>query len=547
MNNEHSLASLYTNAFRENWDRPAFSDFDGGTFAYNEVASTIKSLHLFYQLAGLQRGDKVAVLGRNSANWGSVFLSVISAGLVIVPILPDFNEGDTNHIVNHSETKIIFCAKAQLDKIDLEHSPNLQAVVLLDDFSFHSAKDENIQYKLNDGFQYYKDNKLEKEGFTFENWDSEDMCLISYTSGTSGFTKGVMVPERSLVSNIVYAREHMPLKPGDRIVSFLPMAHVYGLLFEFLFPVTLGCHITFLSRMPTPAIITKAFGQVKPNLILSVPLIIEKIYKKKILPAIDKPSMRVLLKLPVISNIILKKIREKMIETFGGEFFEIVIGGAPLSEEVEAFFKRIKFPITVGYGMTECGPLISYDAWNTTQPSSAGNLVDRMEVRIDSEDPFNVVGEIQVKGANTMLGYYKNEEETRAAFTEDGWLKTGDLGIIDANNYIFIKGRSKNMLLGPSGQNIYPEEIEARMCNQSYVSECVVTERDSKLVALVFPDFEAMKADNVEEAKLADIMDENRKRVNTQLPKYEQVNRVELVKEEFEKTPKKNIKRFKYV
>lgn len=542
-----TLAKLYTQSFHKNWENFAFSDYEGKDFKYKDVAKIIKSLHLFYQLAGLQRGDKIAVLGRNSAHWGSVFLSAVSAGLVIVPILPDFNESDTNHIINHSESKIVIGAKSLLDKIDFEKSPNLMAVVVLEDFSFHTGKDENFQYKLADAFKYYEENKLTKKAFQFEEWDREEMCVISYTSGTSGFTKGVMIPERSLVSNIVFAQEHMPLKPGDRIVSFLPMAHVYGLLFEFLFPVTLGCHITFLSKIPSPAIITKVFGEVRPHLILSVPLVIEKIYKKRLLPTLQKPVMKVLLALPGISNIILKKIRAKLVETFGGRFFEIVIGGAPLSADVEKFFKRINFPFTIGYGMTECGPLISYEAWDKTMPSSAGKLVDRMEVRIDSEDPYNVVGEIQVKGENVMLGYYKNEEDTKATFTDDGWLKTGDLGVIDANNFIYIRGRSKNMLLGPSGQNIYPEEIEAKLCNQNYIAECVVTDRDGKLVALVYPDHEAMKQDKVEESALPAIMEENRKKANAELPRYEQVSSIELVNEEFEKTPKKNIKRFKYV
>ena len=356
-----------------------------------------------------------------------------------------------------------------------------------------------------------------------------------------------MIPERSLVSNIVYAQEHMPLEAGHRIVSFLPMAHVYGLLFEFLFPVTLGCHISFLAKMPTPQIITQAFGKVKPNLILSVPLIIEKIYKKRILPTIEKPVMKVLLATPIISGVILKKVRAKLVETFGGNFFEIVIGGAPLSADVEKFFKRIKFPFTIGYGMTECGPLISYEAWNKTMTSSAGRLVDRMEVRIESEDPYNVVGEIQVRGENVMLGYYKNEQATKESFTEDGWLKTGDLGIIDANNFIYIRGRSKNMILGPSGQNIYPEEIEAKLANLPYVAECVVVDRNHKLVALVFPDKEALKADQVDEAQIPAIMAENLKKLNHELPKYESVSEIRLVDEEFEKTPKKNIKRFKYM
>ena len=542
-----TLAKLYTDTFHKNWNHPAFSDYEGKTVTYSEVANDIKSLHLFYQILGLRQGDKIAVLGRNSANWGTLFLSAISAGIIIVPILPDFNNSNTNHIINHSEARLVVGAKSLLGKVDFEKAEKVEVVLVLEDFSLHAARGEDMQYKLADSFEYYQNNKLTKRGFQFEEWDREDACIISYTSGTSGFTKGVMIPERSLVSNIIYAQDHMPLKPGDKIVSFLPMAHVYGLLFEFLFPVTLGCHITFLSKIPSPAVITKVFGEVKPHLILSVPLVIEKIYKKRLLPTLQKPTMKILLALPGISKIILKKIKAKLIETFGGRFFEIVIGGAPLSAEVEEFFKRINFPITVGYGMTECGPLISYEAWNKTMPSSAGRLVDRMEVRIDSEDPYATVGEIQVKGENVMLGYFKNEKATKEAFTEDGWLRTGDLGVIDKNNFIFIRGRSKNMILGPSGQNIYPEEIEARITNQNFVAECVVVERNHKLVAMVYPDYEALKQEEISETDLPEIMEENRKKLNTELPKYEQISAFELVSEEFEKTPKKNIKRFKYV
>jgi len=543
----NSLAKLYNTSFDDNWDELAFSDYEGKDFTYKEIAEIIKSLHLFYQIMGIQRGDKIAVLGRNSAHWGSVFLSAVSAGIVIVPVLPDFNESNTNHIINHSEARIVFGAKSLLGKVDFEKSTNVEAIVVLEDFSFHAAKDENSKFKLADSFKFYKDKPLPKESFKFEEWKPDETCVISYTSGTSGFTKGVMIPERSLASNINYARENMPLNPGDKIASFLPMAHVYGLLFDFLFPVTLGCHITFLSKIPSPAIITKVFGEVRPHLILSVPLVIEKIYKKRILPAIEKPHMQLLLKIPGISGLILKKIKEKLKGTFGGRFFEIVIGGAPLSADVEKFFRRMEFPFTIGYGMTECGPLISYAAWNQSIPSSAGKLVDRMEVRIDSEDPYNKVGEIQVRGENLMLGYYKNEKATKEAFTEDKWLKTGDLGIIDKNNFIYIKGRSKNMILGPSGQNIYPEEIEAKIMNLPFVAECVVTERENKLVAMVYPDNDALKAENIPETELDEIMQENQKKVNAELPKYEQISTFEMVNEEFEKTPKKNIKRFKYI
>mgnify|MGYP000869352617 CR=1 FL=1 len=543
----NSLAQLFAKSFHKNWDNIVFSDYEGKDVKYGEVAQTILSLQLFYQLSGLQRGDKIAVLGRNSANWGTIFLSAISSGLVIVPVLPDFNKTDINHIIRHSESKILIGTKSLIELVDFDLQADLKTILIIEDFSLAKSKDEGAQFKLNDAFGYHKENKPGKENFEFFEWQPEDACVISYTSGTSGFTKGVLIPERSLVSNIIFAQEHMPLKPGHKIVSFLPMAHVYGLLFEFLFPVTMGCNITFLNKMPTPALLTKVFDEIKPHLILSVPLIIEKIYKKRLLPTLEKPTIKLLLKIPGISGVLQKKIREKLLGTFGGRFFEIVIGGAPLNTEVEQFFRKIKFPFTIGYGMTECGPLISYEAWNKTMPSSAGKLVDRMEVRIDSADPYNEVGEIQVRGENVMLGYYKNETATRESFTDDGWLRTGDLGVIDKNNFIYIRGRSKNMILGPSGQNIYPEEIESKLTNQAYVAECVVTERKGKLVALIFPDFEALKADHKDESHLSEMMRENIRKINAELPKYEQISSFEFVKEEFEKTPKKNIKRFKYI
>ena len=541
------LANIYTQSFRKNWDFTAFTDYEGNNYTYSEVASNIKSLQHFYQLVGLRRGDKIAVLGRNSANWGTTFLSAISAGMVIVPVLPDFNDSDTNHIINHSESKIVICAKSLLGKIDFAKNENILAIIVIEDFSLYTSRIEGLEKMLSDSFLLTKENGLDKNDFEFAPCDPEETCMISYTSGTSGFTKGVMIPERSVVSNLIFAQDNMPLKPEDKIVSFLPMAHVYGLLFEFMFPVTLGCHITFLNRMPAPALLTKVFSEVKPHLIISVPLIIEKIYKKRILPTLQKPIIKILLKVPGISGILLKKIKAKLVETFGGRFFEIVIGGAPLSTEVEQFLQQIKFPLTVGYGMTECGPLISYAAWDKTMPLSAGKLVDRMEVRIDSEDPYNEVGEIQVKGANVMKGYYKAPEITQEVFTDDGWLKTGDLGVIDKNNFIYIRGRSKNMILGSSGQNIYPEEIESKISNLPFVAECVVIEREDKLVALVFPDFEALKTENQAENELPKIMEENRKKVNADLSKYEQISKIELVQNEFEKTPKRNIKRFKYV
>ncbi len=543
---ELTLPGLLLYGERRFTDTPALSFVSGQPFTYHEVYLQACRVASYLISTGIKPGDTVALFSENMPHWGITYFGISLSGAVIVPILPDFNDNDTSHIINHSDAKLVIGAKQLLNKILLEKTPNLESIIVLEDFSLHWAKDENVQYKLADSFQYYKENKLEKSGFTFEEWEPKEMCIISYTSGTSGFTKGVMIPERSLVSNIIFAQDHMPLQAGSKIVSFLPMAHVYGLLFEFLFPLSLGCHITFLSKIPSPAIITKVFGEVKPHLVLSVPLVIEKIYKKRLLPTLEKPTIKVLLAIPGISNILLKKIRAKLVDTFGGRFFEIVIGGAPLSADVEKFFKRINFPFTIGYGMTECGPLVSYAAWNKTLPASAGQLVDRMEVRIESEDPYNIVGEIQVKGDNVMLGYFKNEQATKEAFTDDGWLKTGDLGIIDKNNFIFIKGRSKNMLLGPSGQNIYPEEIEAKLSNQKHIAECVVIDRNRKLVALVYPDTESMRVENVDNTELPGIMESNRKKVNAELPKYEQISSIEIVNEEFEKTPKKNIKRFKY-
>ncbi|HEX7584867.1 MAG TPA: AMP-binding protein, partial [Prolixibacteraceae bacterium] len=419
-------------------------------------------------------------------------------------------------------------------------------VVSLTDFSALSFKTQEEKERWGKCFSAEHAGKSSPENFELDEYEADDLSIISYTSGTSGFTKGVMIPARSLLSNIIYAQEHMPLKAGDRIVSFLPMAHVFGLLFEFLFPVSVGCHVTFLSKAPTPQLIIKAFQEVKPKLILSVPLVIEKIYNKRIKPALEKPMAKFLLQIPGIQLLLYKKVRASLVETFGGNFHEIVIGGAPLNHEVETFFRKIKFPFTIGYGMTECGPLISYEPSTSFRQSSAGKLVDRMEVRIDSNDPYNEVGEILVKGTNVMMGYYKNEKATSDAIDSEGWLHTGDLGIIDSDHFIYIKGRSKNMLLGPSGQNIYPEEMEAKLSNYPFVLECVITEREGKMVAFVFPDPERIEAESTNENRLKEIMAQNCKQVNKELPKFSQLSSIILVDKEFEKTPKRNIKRYLY-
>ena len=540
------LNRIFTRGFRENWSLPAFSDFQGTTTTYGEAAQIIHQIHSYFREIGIKKGDKIAILGRNSSNWAISFLAISGYGGVAVPVLPDFNPDDIVHILNHSESIFLFAADTLYDKLNIEKIPGIRGVISLTDFSAKSFKSEEAKDLWEKWFTVEHAGQSSPESFDLDEYAPEDLSIISYTSGTSGFTKGVMIPARSLLSNIVYAQDHMPLKAGERIVSFLPMAHVFGLLFEFMFPVTMGCHVTFLSKAPTPQLIIKAFQEVRPRLILSVPLVIEKIYKKRILPELEKPLVKFLLKIPGIRLLLYKKVRAALIETFGGNFYEIVIGGAPLNHKVEAFFRKIKFPFTIGYGMTECGPLISYEPWKSFRPSSAGSLVDRMEVRIDSKDPFNDVGEILVRGDNVMMGYYKNEKITAEAIDSEGWLHTGDLGIIDRKNSIYIRGRCKNMLLGASGQNIYPEEMEDKLNNYPFVLECVITERNSKLVAFVYPDPEMIETDQPDENRLKAIMEENRIQVNKELPKYAQLSSIILVANEFEKTPKRNIKRYLY-
>ncbi|WP_163716003.1 AMP-binding protein [Mangrovibacterium lignilyticum] len=543
--NEKGLIAYYKQSFQENKDFQVFSDYEGISYTYGDAAKLIYQIHGFFEQCQLKKGDKVALFGRNSSHWGITFLATISYGAVAVPVLPDFNPADVHHIVKHSESKLLFAADQLFEKLDLAEMNGLQAVISL-------QRMDPVWAKTTEILNFWRLPNTSRPPFSTDIFmpvelEDEDICVISYTSGTSGFTKGVILPARSLKSNIRFAREHMPLKQGDQIVSFLPMAHVFGLLFEFLFPVTLGCHITFLTKPPTPQIIVKAFKEVKPHLILSVPLVIEKIYNKQIQPALEKPLMSFLLKVPGINTLLHRKVKQKLVETFGGRFYEIVIGGAALNREVEDFFRKIKFPFTIGYGMTECGPLISYQSWDKTRPHSAGKLVDQLQLKIDSADPYNEVGEIMVKGDHVMAGYYKNPEATAQTIDEDGWLRTGDLGITDPNNFIYIRGRSKNMLLGPSGQNIYPEEIEAKLSSQHFIQECVVVDRDGKLVALVFPDYECLQIHHHSKPEdISRIIDDYRLKVNKELAKYSQISKIELVETEFEKTPKRNIKRYLY-
>jgi len=536
------LNEFFEKAVRENWEKQAFSDYQGKDYTYEQVAEKIAGLHKVFGELKIGKRDKIALLAGNSSDWAITYLAVVTYGAIVVPVLPDFSTANIHHIVNHSDAKLLFVSDSIYQRIESDNMRALLGIVNLNDHSVIRDNTKNLQ-------EIFESNSVVLTGpdeFSLKMFSLDDICLLSYTSGTTGFTKGVMLSRRSISSNITYARENMPLQPGNRIVSFLPMAHVYGMLFEFLFPFTLGCHISFLTKIPSPQIVTKAFGEIRPHLILSVPLVVEKIYKKRIQPSTEKPLMKFLLKTPLISDLIKNKINKKLEKSFGEEFKELVIGGAPLSEEVEAFFRDIGFRFTIGYGMTECAPLISYASWTISRFRSAGKVVDRMQIRIHKKNESDEIGEIQVKGDQVMSGYYKSVEDSKAAFTADGWLKTGDLGYLDQDGFLYIKGRSKNMLLGPSGQNIYPEELEARICNLPYVQECVVKQVDHKLVALVYLEMDLLRQENIDEDKLKAIMKDNRTKLNHDLPRFEHISEFIITDEEFRKTPKRNIKRYLY-
>ncbi len=534
---------------KENWDLQAFTNYRGDTLNYGQTASEILKLHHIFKALDVKKGAKIAVLGKNSTNWAITYLATVTYGAVIVPILADFKADDIHHILNHSEAEMLFVGDGLYEDIDEKMIPNINVIFALEDFSILYNKHNSIKEDITKAKVHW-DKEFEKNltpsSFTFEKIKNDKLAAIVYTSGTTGFSKGVMLSHNSLIGNIVYAHEHMPLKAGERILSFLPLAHAYGCAFEFLFPFTLGCHITFLTKLPSPKIILKAFADVQPHLILSVPLIIEKIYRKQVKPVLDKGSMKVLIALPGLKSVIKNKIKKKLVAAFGSNFYELVVGGAALNEEAEAFFQCIKFPITIGYGMTECGPLISYASWDKHKPASCGQTINFLEAKIDSDDPQTIVGEIMVRGEVVMDGYFKNKEATAAAIDEDGWLHTGDLGLIDKDGFIFIKGRRKSMILSSSGQNIYPEELEAKIDNLPYIQESLVIEKSGKLVALVYADFEKIDSEKISETQIEDIMEQNRKDINKILPSYSFISKFELYPEEFEKTPTKKIKRFLY-
>ena len=534
-------------ACRKFWNKPALNNIGGETFDYAQMATQIEKFHLVFDKLGFKKGDKIAICAQNGARWGMAYLAVNTYETVIVPILADFTADSVNHLVNHSDSIALFTNEAKWKKLDIAKMPKLKLVVDVDNWRTLWTADPSVQeiYDQMDALfteKYPQGFGPEDVHFPTDNWD--DLSTINYTSGSTGDPKGVMLTYRNFSANVDYSQRNVPA--GDKMVSMLPMAHMYGLVIEFIYPLCNGTSIYWLGKAPTPAALMKAFADVKPYLLITVPLVMEKIYKSKVKPTLDKPLIKVLLKIPGINNIIYKKVKDGLVQAFGGNVLEFIMGGAPLNPEVERLFKRIKFPYLVGYGMTEACPLLAYEHWTKYVAGSCGKCVDVAEVRIDSEDPQHVVGEIQCRGENIMIGYYKNEEATRNAFTDDGWLKTGDLGIIDAEGNIFIRGRSKNMILGPSGQNIYPEEIEAVVNNQAYVLENVVVDRGGKLVALVFLDEQAIAKALLDVEARSNIPENIRVGANRQLPSYSQISKVELVDKPFEKTPKMSIKRFLY-
>ncbi len=546
---KENFVGFLESSIKLNWEKEALSDYNGESFFYKDVADRIARIHIGFELAGIQKGDKISLLGKNSAGWGIVFLATVSYGAVIVPILTDFTTENIHHIVNHSDSVLFFVGDENFSSLDMKEMTMLKAVYSLNNFSVLFSSGlmyDEMDEKIDNLFHERYVDGFTKDAFATKQVENNQLAEISYTSGTTGFSKGVMLSHNSLMANIRYAHNNMPLKSGDKIVSFLPLAHSYGCAFEFLFPFTLGCHITILGKIPSPQILLKAFSEIKPRLILSAPLVIEKVYKKQLLPVISKPIMKILLKVPIINSILYKKIKTKLFNVFGGNFHEIVIGGSAFNQDAEAFLKTIKFPFTIGYGMTECAPLISYANWKKTKLKSAGKIVDSLEIKIDSSNPYEEVGEILVKGDNVMMGYYKNEEATKAVLDKDGWLHTGDLGVIDEEKYVFIRGRSKDMLLGSSGQNIYPEEIEAQINNMDYVLESVVIQQDNKIVALACPDPDKVKKEAINDEKLQAIFNQHKKTLNLSLPKFMNVSEIRIHKEEFTKTPKKSIKRYLY-
>ena len=546
---KHYLEYLQ-NTIANKWESLAMKDLDGNTsYTYGELANEIARLHTTFRELGIKEGDKIALCGRNCANWGLTFLAIETYKAVAVSILPDFTGEGIHTLVNHSEAKLLYCGPNVLKKIDAKEMPGLTAMVFMDDFSLRYAANEEVEKiyaGVGDAFTKEWPNGVTATDLNYPTDNHNDLALINYTSGSTGNPKGVMITHKNLSGNIDFAVKEIPHQEGDKVLSMLPIAHMFGLMYEFLYQVCDGAEVYFLTKAPTPSVLMKAFAQVHPFMILTVPLVIEKIIKGKVLPVINKPLMKVLWKTPGIKSLLHKKVSNTLLQAFGGQLRFLIIGGAALNEEVEKCMHDMHFPYCVGYGMTECAPLITYENWRKYLYRSCGKGIVGMELRIDSEDPTKKEGELQVHGVNVMMGYYKNEQATKETFTEDGWMRTGDLGIIDKDGNLFLRGRSKNMLLGPSGQNIYPEEIEDKLNSLPFVLESVVVQRDQKLVALVYPDNSEAAKKQMAGKNIFEIMDENRKELNKQIPQYSQVTAIEVVEKEFEKTPKRSIKRFLY-
>ena len=547
-----SFNSLIEQSIIKNWELDALTDYKGATLQYRDVARKIEKLHIIFQNSGIDKGDKIAICGRNSSNWAVVFLATLTYGAVAVPILHEFMPDQVHNIVNHSEAKLLFVGDMVAPTIKEEEMPHLEGILFIPDFSVLVSRSEKLTYArehLNEIFGHKYPKYFRQEHVNYYKEESpEELLLINYTSGTTGFSKGVMIPARALWSNYDFATGVLgdKVSRGDNIISILPMAHMYGMMFEFLFEFLIGCHIYFLTRIPSPAIIAQAFAEVKPAVIIAVPLVIEKIIRKKVFPKIQNNLMKLLLNMPVVSKKVNQKICEEVKNAFGGRFYEIIVGGAAFNQEIEHFLHKINFPYTVGYGTTECAPIIAYSDYNDFVPGSCGKAVVHMQVEIESSDPQNIPGEIIVKGLNVMLGYYKNEEATNQVLDSNGWYHTGDLGIMDKDGNIFIKGRSKNMLLGSNGQNIYPEEIEDKLNSLALVGESIVLQREEKLVALVHPDMEEAESMGFSIDDIQKVMAQNLQTLNEMMPGYSKVSDIILHEEEFEKTPKKSIKRYLY-
>ena len=546
---EQSFIALIEQSIKTNWYLNALTDYKGITLQYRDVARKIEKIHILLENAGIEKGDKIAICGRNSAHWTVTYLAVITYGAVVVPILHEFKADQVHNIVNHSEARLLFVGDQIWENLNEAAMPHLEGIIELKDFGVPVSRSEKLAYArdhLNEIFGHKFPCRFRPDDISYEKEKSEYLAIINYTSGTTGYSKGVMLPYRSILSNVLYCKEKIGLKAGDSVVSMLPLGHVFGMTFDFLYGFTAGAHLWFLTRMPSPKIIAESFAEIRPRVIACVPLIVEKIFKKNILPKVDNKLGKLLLHVPIISDKIKELIKQKAMEVFGGNFIEIIIGGAPFNAEVEAFLKMIDFPYTIAYGMTECGPIICHSHWTELKLASCGKVAARMEAKVLSPNPSAIAGELVCRGANLMLGYYKNEEATRQVIDTEGWLHTGDMATIDEDGNVFIKGRCKNLLLTSSGQNIYPEEIESKLNNMPYVSESLIILQQDKLVGLIYPDSDDAFAHGLSQSDLVRVMEENRLELNKQLPAFSQIARFKLYPEEFEKTAKKSIKRFLY-